>query len=608
MTAPHTDGARAPVTLALALLAALSCGDGEPASPDVTFDDVFASGGEFTEVQTDSAVVDSVTSTQLIGDENWICTTKTYDITEAPSDFPLFDPNAEIIFAGNLLQGASLDQATPNPIPVPRGPGTVVVTLMNGAPLGVSRTVPEVTISGVYDAVNQIIAQNPGVVPARFSFTMERVDSKQQLAAAMNVSYENLFGSVASALSFSTNRHYNRFLVKLTQSYYSVAFQLPTSSGDMFAPDVTPEDLAEYVGPGNPAAFISSVTYGRIFYLLIESTERVDSMSASINASFGGFKGSASGKYMGELQNLVVKAFALGGDAGAALSAVTSDFDQLKQFLAQGGTIGTGVPISYVLRSVRHPEKIVKVALNTRYDVTDCIPTFETFGDPIVWLIADTTKMEWAGATRRVNRWRDQSVAENDAYNDVASNPWLPVWHDALVNGEMPAVTFGDSATLRIVGSGFAQGDYTLAVVASFTINQNYGFNFIGGATRMPERMLRAGFLPRADLLLDPYEFGFDHFGPGLTTDRIPYPDQFHLYTLVFGQAHGMALYIDGQLAASDRTLVKPLLDFLGARIGNVDLIPDASVSIAELMAFRVALTDTQRRYLEDGLMRKYKF
>jgi len=590
------------------LLLLAGCGDETAAPEPLTFDDVMTSGGEFVDIEPATVVADSATATEIIGNENWICTTRTYDVTKAPDEFPLFDPNSEIVFAGNLLQGATLDRATPSPIPVRRGGGTVVVTLVNGASMGVSRTIPEVSLSGVFDAVNGIISQNPGDVPARFSFTMERVDSEQQLALAMNMSYENLFGSVASALSFSHNRRYNRFLVKLTQAFYSVAFELPTTYDTMFAPDVTPAELADYVGPGNPAAFISSVTYGRIFYLLIESTERVDSLSASINTSFGGFKGGASGKYVGDLENLVVKAFALGGDAGSALQAVTSDFDKLKEFLAAGGTITTGVPISYVLRSVRHPEQIVKVALNTRYDVTDCVPTFETFGEPIIWLIADTSKMMWDGTSTRVARWRDQSSAENDAYLDELTAWKYPVFVPKAVNGEMPAVVFGDSASLRFVGSGFAGADYTLAVVAAFTLNQDYGFDFLGGTTRMPSRMLRAGFLPRQDPLMDPYEFGFDHFGDGLTTDRIPYPEQFHLYTLVFGKERGMSVYIDGQLVASDRYLVEPLVDFLGARLGNVDHVPDASVTIAEFMAYSTALSDEQRRYLEDNLMRKYKF
>jgi hypothetical protein len=592
----------------VALLWVVACGDDAAAPEPLTYDDVLVSGGEFAAVEPATVVADSATATEIIGNENWICTTRTYDVTKAPDEFPLFDPNSEIVFAGNLLQGATLGQATPSPIPVGRAGGTVVVTLVNGAPMGVSRTVPEVSLSSVFDAVNAIISQNPGEVPARFSFTMERVDSEQQMALAMNMSYDYLLGSTAAALSFSRNRRYNRFLVKLTQSFYSVAYQLPTTPGAMFADDVTPEQLGQYVGPGNPAAFISSVTYGRIFYLLIESTERVDSVAASVNTSFGGFKGGASGKYVGALENLVVKAFALGGDAGSALQAVTSDFDSLKTFLAQGGTIGTGVPISYVLRSVRHPEKVVKVGINTRYDVTDCIPTFETFGDPIIWLIADTSKLVRDGTSQRIERWRDQTAAENDAYRDLPAEWKHPVYVPKAVNGEMPAVEFGDSAALRFVGSGFAGRDYTLAVVASFVLNQDYGFNFLGGSTRMPARMLRAGFLPRGDPLLDPYEFGFDHFDDGLVTDRVPYPEQFHLYTMVFGRDRGMSIYIDGQLATSDRYLVEPLVDFLGARLGNIDRVPDASVTIAEFMAYAAALSDEQRRYLEDNLMRKYKF
>ena len=38
------------------------------------------------------------------------------------------------------------------------------------------------------------------------------------------------------------------------------------------APEVTPEDLARYVGAGNPTTYISDVTYYRIYYMLIEST------------------------------------------------------------------------------------------------------------------------------------------------------------------------------------------------------------------------------------------------------------------------------------------------------------------------------------------------
>ena len=45
------------------------------------------------------------------------------------------------------------------------------------------------------------------------------------------------------------------------------------------------DDLAPYMGPGNPPTYISSVTYGRRFVLLIESTSSTTEMKASIRAS-----------------------------------------------------------------------------------------------------------------------------------------------------------------------------------------------------------------------------------------------------------------------------------------------------------------------------------
>lgn len=617
MWSPTTRGRAAGLVALLAgLLSGLACGDDNSTNPvPTTFEDVIASGGDFPVVNEHSLVIDSVNSTELRGNENWSCVTRTFDVSKAPEEFPLFDPNSELIFPGNLLQGKSLTQATPDPIPVRRGGGTIVVTLNNGALTGVSRRVDTVSLGSIYDAANEIIGTNPGNLPARFNFTTERVESNHQLAVATNASWEAYFlWNMKGGLSVDVNRrrNHNKFLVKLNQAFYTVAFELPTSPGQMFAGDVTPTELTPYVGSGNPATFISSVTFGRIFYLLIESTQSADSIAASINLSFSGalgkFTDTTTAKYVDRLDSLHVTAYALGGDANQALRAVTSSFDSLKSFLAEGGSIKTGLPISYVVRSVRRPEKIVKVALNTQYDVRDCRPIFETFGDPIIWLQADDPNLV-TDAAGRLTRWPDRSELQNDAYLDhVATIAHQPQRQLKLVNGEMPAVVFGDSTWLRFVGAGFAGTDYTMAMVARFTLNPAYGFSFLGGTTLLPGRTLQAGFLGRANPLTDPYTFGFNHYDLGVITDRIPWPEQFHLYTLEFSRTRGMTIYIDGEQAAWNPAMLAPLQDFLGARLGNVGNVPNASVAMAEFMAFPTVLTGDQRRYLEDNLMRKYKF
>lgn len=604
--------------LAGCVLTGIACGDDNGTAPvRSTFEDVIASGGDLPEVTEHNVVTDSVSSTELRGNENWSCVSRTYDVTKAPEDFPLFDPNSEVIFPGNLLQGKSLVHATPEPIPVRRGGGTIVVTLNNGATTGVSRTVPVVSLGSIYDAANEIIGTNPGNLPARFNFATERVASERQLSVATNASWEayslwKMKGGLS--VDVATRRNHNKFLVKLNQAFYTVAFELPTSPELMFADDVTPDELKPYIGSGNPATFISSVTFGRIFYLLIESTQSADSIAASINLSFSGalgkFSDTTTAKFVDRLDSLHVTAYALGGDANQALRAVTSSFDSLKSFLAEGGNIKTGLPISYVVRSVRRPEKIVKVGLNTQYDVRDCRPIMETFGSPLIWLAADDRNLETDAANPgRFTVWPDQSEADNDAYMDhVTTVGQRPILVQNLVNGQLPAVVFGDSTWLRFVGGGFARTDYTIAMVARFTLNPAYGFTFLSGTTPLPGRMLKAGFPQRANQATDPYTFGFNHYGLGVLTDRVPWPDQFHLYVLEFSQLRGMTVYIDGEQAAWNPAVTDPLQDFLGARLGNVEYIPGSTLSLAEFMAFPTVLTADQRRYLEDNLMRKYKF
>jgi hypothetical protein len=612
-------GARPALLLSLCLFAGLACSgdDDDPApAPDASFQALFDAAGDFADPEERADVVATEGSTVLVGNENWTCTTRTYDVVRAPDEFPLFDPNSEVIWPGNLLQGASLGQATPAPIPARRGPGTVVLTLVNGASEGVSRAVPELSMYAVYDALNDIVARAPETIPARFTFTMERVDSEEQLALAAHASASGWGASVKAALSFSTDRAYNRFLVKLSQSFFTAAVEPPASFGAMFAPGVTPEQLAEHVGPGNPAAYISSVTYGRIFYLLFESTERVEKISASLDASFSGWgvevEAGAGANHVGSLENLRVKAFALGGDAGAAISAITNDLDTLKEFLAEGGTIDTGVPISYVVRSVRHPEKVVRVALATTYDVTDCVPVYETFGEPIVWLDASTLGAVDPVSGERVapasgaaiRLWPDRSGAANDAYEAVTLLT-APAYRRAAVNGLMPAVEFTGDAKLRFFGGGFARSDYTLTAVAAFS-GGGGGLHFLDGSTGSPGRVVRAGF--RTPGAGEPASFGVDHGGGGVFAPHVGVAGAFHVYTLVFSRTAGMTLFIDGVPVASAPAAIEPVLDFFGAHVGMLDVVPNASVTVAELMAHRVALTPAQRLYVEDNLMRKYRF
>jgi thiol-activated cytolysin len=348
----------------------------EGPGPGGTFAEVISNGGQFETFETQQNIATKDSSEYEQNGERWLCVTKTYDLVESGEEYFNFNPSSEIIWPGNLLQGNSITEPTPNPIVVKRGAGCVTIDLVNGS-TGTQNCMDKVTQGNIISGLNEIIDQNNGVLPANFAYSFEEVQSQQEMAFKMGVNFHSLSTDVKAKLSLNQSSEYHSYLVTLTQNFYTMIFEKPTSYSEMFGPNVTPADLAPYIGPGNPATYISSVTYGRRFYLLVESTESRTEMKASIKASYDaavvGGSLSAGAKYVGDLENSSIKVFALGGDQGLALATFNGDMNAVGTFLTEGGDYRTGVPLSYVIRSLEtHQDLAIKVA--TQYETNVCEP------------------------------------------------------------------------------------------------------------------------------------------------------------------------------------------------------------------------------------------
>ena len=309
-------------------------------------------------------------------EKRFICTRKTFSVLDGNGQFPLFDTAADVIYPGSLLQGKSLSNATPSPIVVKRAGGTISYNLNNGN-LNSSFTVEEVRKSSIQDAMNNIIAGAGEVVPANFQLDIIQIESENQLAVELGIDVETFTTQVSTDMSFSTEKKFNRTLVKLNQSYYTMSFDLPTSLEEIFDESVTPEDLGAYIQKDNPATFISSVTYGRIFYMLIESTSSRQEMSSKLNIAYGAFGNSVDGELgvnaMQELKDLKIKVIAYGGDAAGTFKlAGETNIADIADKLAESTDVRAGLPLSYVVRSVKRPDQIVGTRIATEYDVVEC--------------------------------------------------------------------------------------------------------------------------------------------------------------------------------------------------------------------------------------------
>ena len=310
---------------------------------------------------------------------NFVCQEVEVSAQGAPGDYRTFNPNSNVVWPGNLLQGKTLTKSTPESIDVKRAAGVFTIDLVNGS-TGTKKEVPEVTQAEVIGAINEIISVNTGVLAANFSYTAREVRSKQEMALALGVSVETITTEFDAQVSVNTEREYNSFLVDFVQQYYTISYQAPTSYDEVFDPSVSAADLDPYIGPENPPVYISSVTYGRRYYLLITSTSSAADIRASIQASYDAALANGSldvdATYVQELDEVEISVFAMGGDAQLAAQTFGGDFETVRTFLANGGTINTGAVLSYKMETLAAPHQDVGVGIATNFTIPHCRPAY----------------------------------------------------------------------------------------------------------------------------------------------------------------------------------------------------------------------------------------
>lgn len=628
---------------------------------EMSFQSVIDLGGSFDDPvnsETKTSTIDTVVN----GDSLWACTTETYSVIQGMQEFPLFNPNSSVVYPGNMLQGGSLKNATPDVIVVDRAGGTFSIDIISGG-WDVTATVDEVVKSKVATALNDIVAnQVYSSIPSNISFSLEEVHTEQQLALALGIDFTAYGVAISSELGFSNAYDYNRILVKLSQSYYTMSYDLPATYDDLFAPSVTPENLEPYIGPGNPACYISDVTYGRVFYLLVESTSSATSISSSINASFSAIPNAPSANvntsYLSSLDNLNIKLFALGGDATTTLYTIgNSNVNNLVSILGAAGDITTGVPLSYVCRAV-NGNNIVSVNLATTYDVESCDPigpiqgAYGAIPTPVLFLKAENANtsnngiLSYNNATNSdlgeytvdsyygtnvgglvVENWPD-AAGVNIASTSNPNN--RPIFVPNALNG-YPAIDFCHfsangisnsydqtiTTELDLPGALFTNTHYTLFMVVSSPTKLNVeGDNinnisneaidagtFLQGSDVMPYGQLTVGFNNNSNLL----------FGHNLNDLNVPVSrsSDFRLLIMRFSTNDGMTAFINDSDVplSSDASLNIPLTSNNGLKLNAYSLSnpgENTRSQVVEIRAFNVALTDADRLQIANQILNKY--
>ncbi|WP_370402850.1 thiol-activated cytolysin family protein [Tenacibaculum dicentrarchi] len=328
------------------------------------------------------------------------CVEKEVSFDKTDSDFFLINPNGSLLWPGNLVGARSIQDGSPTSVPFygrDRNSIEIGLDVISGTSASTSTIIPNPTPGSVRNELNRILGNyydSGARFPAAFEVSIERVHNSSDLQFALKAGYSGSGVDVAGQLGINFSDKKTRYVVSLKQRFFT-ATVTPKAEliGDRgwFNNSVTPENLTNYVTDYkenvsnvnmNPASYIESITYGRLFSLIYESSESAKDVSAALNFAYkgaiGSVKADVSTKYNQTLQNTTVKVKQIGGDAQpgitAGLSAVSGDLKAINTFLKEGANVSRtnpGYPISYKVNYVSNNSPF-KVVSNVKYVQRDC--------------------------------------------------------------------------------------------------------------------------------------------------------------------------------------------------------------------------------------------
>ncbi len=302
------------------------------------------------------------------------------DFSSSSDEFALLNPWPSVLWPGCLIQGGSLRGVNvPATIPLyeARKPGRIVLSIVSGAQnqdAGGEETwyedVPVMRQSEVVQAQNRLVRRfMKSEAPAQTSFSIDQVFSLDDLAVRLGVDVKRGFGTIKTSFGGHWLETKTYLLVRLYQTFFTMSYEDPDGGfRGMFKEDTKADLFRSYTGSGNPICYVSSVSYGRVYYLLCESSLSAREVSGALYASFAGITTKDSLITNRILASTSVKLIQLGGDPKAGLAG-TLDVQKVKTFIEEGAKFSkdnVGAPISFTVKHL-YDNSLVRMSNTLKY-------------------------------------------------------------------------------------------------------------------------------------------------------------------------------------------------------------------------------------------------
>ncbi len=280
----------------------------------------------------------------------------------------LFAENEEIFYPGALVKAKTVVDGSYLSILAPRNPITISTSLTGEGARGIEVKNP--SLSTVRTAINELLNRGFNPPPANITFDSYEVHDEQHLKMALGASYSGAVNTIKGNVGFDYKKERTRYIVKIEQVFYTVDVDTPQNASDFFSKDFNYKEL---FGAEKPV-YISSIKYGRVLLLGIESTLSKVELEAKLNGSF--LKGKLTAEAETNFEQLSKTSSIRGrvfGGSGELAGKVIGDFTAVREFMEKGGNFSKenlGVPLSYRLRELGS-NKIFKTVIYSKYTKND---------------------------------------------------------------------------------------------------------------------------------------------------------------------------------------------------------------------------------------------
>lgn len=368
-------------------------------------------------------------------------TTTTYKASATYDTNVLLNPSTDVIYPGSVLLGESIDDGSY--IEVTKGtkrPVTVSFDLSgvkdaSGNTGIVSGTIAP-SLSNYRELKNRILAQT---IPNQTStYSLEKIEINSDSELGLKVSAGAAFdggvysASVKAGFNFDQSKSTNKVMVKFMQTFYTV--DIDQGSDTFLYESFNLEDFGGY-----RPVYVSSIAYGRLAYITVESTESVETIETNLDAAFS--YGSASADTSVAAAKSWLKSNAKTTITVIGGSTVAIDLDSFMTMLQEDtfSESNCGSIIAYKLRfvddntvantvfngeyKVRKAEAVMGKGISVTLKVTglnaqanDTNETLELYGR-IMFTVGDQTKYLWSCANTNYivapNRYTDYPNLQN---------------------------------------------------------------------------------------------------------------------------------------------------------------------------------------------------